>query len=73
MTCYQIVLVTQKTTAPLTMSVGVVHWLCKWLSELQCSRLEDEVVMGREEVDLHRLHHESGLTQLTYSLQLTAP
>lgn len=29
-----------------------------------CFRLRDEVVMGRQEVDLHRLQNESGLTQL---------
>lgn len=29
-----------------------------------CFRLKDEVVMGRHEVDLHRLQNESGLTQL---------
>lgn len=37
---------------------------CDYYPELMCFGLEDEVVMGRQEVDLHRLQNESGLTQL---------
>lgn len=41
------------------------------------SGLEDEVVMGRQEVDLHRLQNESGLTQLYWptpcSSQFSSP
>lgn len=41
-----------------------------------CLGLKDEVVMGRQEVDLHRLQNESGLTQpywtTPYSSQLSS-
>lgn len=46
---------------PSSRSLTLFLW---WLSELKCFGLEDEVVMGKQEVDFHRLQSESGLTQL---------
>lgn len=37
---------------------------CGYYPQLMRFGLEDQVVMGRQEVDLRRLQNESGLTQL---------
>lgn len=59
---------------PFTEDGGWLSLFCSWTSEVHSSRLQDGVVTVGEEVDLHRLQRESGLSQrrwpTPYSSQL---